>query len=56
VDTLDALAEAAGTGARAVRDANPLLFDFALKRNPRFGVHRFGDEVFRTRAFVQRTA
>jgi mannonate dehydratase len=34
-----------------VRNANPLLFDFLLKRHLRFGDHRFGERVFATRGF-----
>ena len=41
--------EAAGLGA--IRESNPLLFDFVLKRPLRVGDSRFADSVFETRDF-----
>lgn len=39
---------------QAVREHNPLLFDFALKRLLRFGQHQFPRSVFETRRFFER--
>jgi len=38
----------------AIREHNPLLFDFVLKRTLRAGAHRFAPGVFETRAFFDR--
>lgn len=37
-----------------IREHNPLLFDFVLKRTLRAGAHRFATGVFETRAFFDR--
>lgn len=37
-----------------LREHNPLLFDFVLKRTLRAGAHRFSTGVFETRAFFDR--
>jgi mannonate dehydratase len=38
----------------AVREHNPLLFDFVLKRHLRAGDKRFPRSVFETRSFFDR--
>jgi hypothetical protein len=38
----------------AVREHNPLLFDFVLKRHLRAGDQRFPKSVFETRSFFER--
>lgn len=37
-----------------IREHNPLLFDFVLKRRPRWGVSRLPRQVFETRAMFER--
>jgi len=60
--SVEALAEQGLIAARAIpdlkaiRDHNPLLFDFVLKRHLRSGGHRLGDVVFHTRDFFLATA
>lgn len=39
----------------SLREHNPLLFDFVLKRHLRAGPARFADPVFETRPFFERT-
>ncbi len=39
----------------SLREHNPLLFDFVLKRQLRAGSARFADPVFETRPFFERT-
>lgn len=61
--SIDRLAEQGFVDARSVpvlkglREHNPLLFDFVLKRELRAGSHRFPPQVFHTREFfLQGTA
>jgi mannonate dehydratase len=43
--------QAAGPVLKAIREHNPLLFDFVLKRELRAGAKRFAPRVFHTRDF-----
>lgn len=59
VDTLIALefiAPSLGPVLKALREHNPLLFDFVLKRHLRTGKQRFARSVFHTRDFFLRPA
>ena len=49
------LAPAAVPVLESLREHNPLLFDFVLKRQLRAGSARFADPVFETRPFFERT-
>ncbi|KAB2970506.1 amidohydrolase family protein [Zoogloea sp.] len=49
------LAPTAAPVLETLREHNPLLFDFVLKRHLRTGPARFADRVFETRPFFERT-
>jgi len=58
VDTLvemKLLESAAAPVLKAIREYNPLLFDFVLKRHLRAGAKRFANQLFETRPFFERS-